>query len=102
MPNDERLWAITEGFRRGMMVEEIHALSNIDPWFLRKLQGLVALETRLKVNGKALAQLDGHRKMTAETRSPNASTCACRPAAGSQARRVRRPHDRRIRRRFLK
>jgi carbamoyl-phosphate synthase large subunit len=57
VPNDERLWAITEGFRRGMMVEEIHALSAIDPWFLRKLEGLVALETRLKVNGPAIARL---------------------------------------------
>ena len=57
VPNDERLWAITEGFRRGMMVEEIEALSNIDPWFLRKLQGLVGLETRLKLNGTALARL---------------------------------------------
>src|SRR5262249_45381053 len=57
VPNDERLWAITEGFRRGMMIEEIQALSAIDPWFLRKLQGLVALETRLKLNGRAIARL---------------------------------------------
>jgi carbamoyl-phosphate synthase large subunit len=57
VPNDERLWAITEGFRRGMMIEEIYALSSIDPWFLRKLQGLVGLETRLKLNGRAIARL---------------------------------------------
>ncbi|MDW8208577.1 MAG: carbamoyl-phosphate synthase large subunit [Chloroherpetonaceae bacterium] len=57
VPNDERLWAIAEGFRRGMMLEEIHALSNIDPWFLRKLQHLVSLETRLKLNGKAIARM---------------------------------------------
>ncbi len=54
---DERIWAITEGFRRGLMVEEIQALSSIDPWFLRKLQGLVELETRLKVHGSAIARL---------------------------------------------
>jgi carbamoyl-phosphate synthase large subunit len=66
VPNDERLWAITEGFRRGMMVEEINALSSIDPWFLRKLQGLVQLETRLKVNAGALARLTGEDE-TAET-----------------------------------
>ena len=59
VPNDERLWAITEGFRRGMMVEEIQSLSAIDPWFLRKLHGLVGLETRLKINGPALARLAG-------------------------------------------
>ncbi len=57
VPNDERLWAITEGLRRGMMVEEIYALSAIDPWFLRKLQALVNIETRLKINGYAIARL---------------------------------------------
>ena len=57
VPNDERLWGITEGFRRGMMVEEIFALSAIDPWFLRKLQGLVALETKLKINGAAIGRV---------------------------------------------
>ena len=57
VPNDERLWAITEALRRGMMIEEIYALCNVDPWFLRKLQGLVALEARLKENCKGLAQL---------------------------------------------
>ena len=57
VPNDERLWAITEALRRGMMIEEIHALSNIDPWFLRKLSGLVQLEQRLKEHSKAMAAL---------------------------------------------
>jgi carbamoyl-phosphate synthase large subunit len=56
-PNDERLWAITEGLRRGMLVEEIHALSGIDAWFLRKLEGLVGLESRLRLNGPAIAHL---------------------------------------------
>ncbi len=57
VPNDERLWAITEALRRGMMIEEIHALSNIDGWFLRKLGGLVRLEARLTEQCKALAAL---------------------------------------------
>jgi carbamoyl-phosphate synthase large subunit len=48
IPNDERLWAITEAFRRGMMVEEINALSAIDPWFLRKLKRLVEVEALIK------------------------------------------------------
>ena len=95
VPNDERLWAITEGFRRGMMVEEIHALSAIDPWFLRKLEGLVALETRLKVNGPALARLaeaDENAPLAEESAaeddaflSPNAQ----RPTPDSQHRIVR-------------
>ncbi len=54
-PNDERLFVIAEAFRRGMMVEEVTALSKIDKWFLNKLQGLILMETRLKVHGRAMA-----------------------------------------------
>jgi carbamoyl-phosphate synthase large subunit len=70
VPNDERLWAITEGFRRGMMVEEIQALSAIDPWFLRKLQRLVSLEALLKQNGPAIARL-AESMNTAQTPTPD-------------------------------
>ncbi|MCC6728371.1 MAG: carbamoyl-phosphate synthase large subunit [Chthonomonadales bacterium] len=55
--NDERLFAIAEAFRRGMMVEEVAALSHIDRWFLCKVRNLVAMETRLKVHGRAVATL---------------------------------------------
>ncbi|HZO86890.1 MAG TPA: carbamoyl-phosphate synthase large subunit [Chthonomonadaceae bacterium] len=77
VPNDERLWAITEGFRRGMMVEEIQALSNIDPWFLRKLEGLVALETRLKLNGRAIARLAEEGNGTSEVNAPGGEKVNC-------------------------
>jgi len=50
-PTDERLFSVFEGFRRGMMVEEIAQLSNIDPWFLRKLKGLIDLEKEIKRAG---------------------------------------------------
>ncbi len=56
-PNDERLFAIAESFRRGMMVEEVRALSNIDVWFLHKVRNLVAMETRLKVHGREIGAL---------------------------------------------
>jgi carbamoyl-phosphate synthase large subunit len=57
VPNDERLFAIAEAFRRGMMVEEVEALSQIDRWFLHKLHNLVAMETRLRVHGRAISAL---------------------------------------------
>lgn len=57
IPNDERLWFITEAFRRGMLVEEVHTLSNIDPWFLQKIKGLVNMDVTLRANGQALARL---------------------------------------------
>jgi carbamoyl-phosphate synthase large subunit len=36
VPTDERLFAIAEAFRRGLMVEEIAPLSGYDPWFWSK------------------------------------------------------------------
>ncbi len=47
---DQRLFAICEGFRRGMDVEEIHQLSNVDVWFLEKVKGLVDLETEFRAH----------------------------------------------------
>ena len=46
-PTDERLWAIAEGLRRGYSIEEVNRLSRVDPWFLRKIQGLLIIEQRL-------------------------------------------------------
>ena len=46
-PNDLRLWAVMAALRRDWAVDRLHDLSAIDRWFLRKLEGLVALERRL-------------------------------------------------------
>jgi len=46
-PNDLRLWAIMAALRRGAHVMELARLSGIDPWFLEKMSGLVAMERRL-------------------------------------------------------
>jgi carbamoyl-phosphate synthase large subunit len=47
-PNADRLWLIADAFRLGMAVEEIAALTRIDPFFLRNIQDLVAFEKELK------------------------------------------------------
>ena len=44
---DERLFAVAEAFRRGLMVEEIHDLSHIDRWFLQKIENIVDLEKEI-------------------------------------------------------
>jgi len=44
---DLRLFAIAEGFRRGWSTEDIHQLTQIDPWFLEKIKGLIELEFSL-------------------------------------------------------
>jgi carbamoyl-phosphate synthase large subunit len=61
VPTDERLFAIAEGFRRGMMVEEIHQLSYIDPWFLVKIRNIVEMEAKLQANA---GQLDTDQAAT--------------------------------------
>ncbi|MEM7048436.1 MAG: carbamoyl-phosphate synthase large subunit [Acidobacteriota bacterium] len=46
-PNWERLFAVFAALRQGWTVEEVSALSRIDPWFLREIEAIIALETEL-------------------------------------------------------
>ena len=46
-PNDQRLFMIAEAFRRGISLEKIKQLTEIDPWFLYKISSIVALEMEL-------------------------------------------------------
>jgi carbamoyl-phosphate synthase large subunit len=46
-PTDERLWAVAEGLRRGWSIDKVNSLSRVDPWFLRKIVTLLAIEARL-------------------------------------------------------
>jgi len=46
-PTDERLWALADGLRRGWGVDEVNRISHVDRWFLRKIQTLIDMETRL-------------------------------------------------------
>jgi carbamoyl-phosphate synthase large subunit len=48
-PNDMRLCYIAEAFRRGWLVEEVHGLCKIDPWFLHRIRRLVEMEQELIV-----------------------------------------------------
>ncbi len=46
-PTDERLWALMAALRRGATPDELALRSGIDPWFLRKMANIVAMERRL-------------------------------------------------------
>src|SRR5213083_3009576 len=54
VPNADRLWYLGEAFRRGMTVEDVAALTAIDPWFLRHINEIIAEERTLAAT-KALA-----------------------------------------------
>ncbi|HEY2420648.1 MAG TPA: carbamoyl-phosphate synthase (glutamine-hydrolyzing) large subunit [Neobacillus sp.] len=45
--NDQRLFVIAEAFRRGLSLEKIQQLTQIDPWFLHKISAVVELEKEL-------------------------------------------------------
>lgn len=49
-PNEKRALYIAEGFRRGMSVDEIHALCMVDPWFLYQIEELVAEEKNMNLD----------------------------------------------------
>ncbi|CRK81771.1 carbamoyl-phosphate synthase (glutamine-hydrolyzing) large subunit [Neobacillus massiliamazoniensis] len=45
--NDQRLFVIAEAIRRGISLEKIRQLTQIDQWFLYKIAAIVQLETEL-------------------------------------------------------
>jgi carbamoyl-phosphate synthase large subunit len=47
VPNSQRIFYIKAAFEGGMSVDEIHALTKIDPWFLHNIQEIVAFEKEL-------------------------------------------------------
>lgn len=46
-PDDERLFLVTEAFRRGYTLQQIQDLTSIDWWFLGKLEGMIQFESKL-------------------------------------------------------
>ena len=46
--DDRRIWLIAEAIRKGISYEEIHAITQIDLWFIDKLAILVEMEQALK------------------------------------------------------
>ena len=51
VPNDQRMWAIFRALERGWSLEEIHRLTNIDPWFLTQFKQLVELKEQAALVG---------------------------------------------------
>jgi carbamoyl-phosphate synthase large subunit len=46
----ERIFAVGDAFRMGMSVEEVHHLSDIDPWFLHEIRGIVEMEEEIRAS----------------------------------------------------
>ncbi len=54
----DRMLYVAEAFRRGMEFEEVHRLSQIDPWFLDQVQELVEVEQAIHEGGIAALNRD--------------------------------------------
>ncbi len=50
-PTPDRLLVIAQAFRHGLSVEEVNAACSYEPWFLRQLQALIAVEAQIRDRG---------------------------------------------------
>jgi carbamoyl-phosphate synthase large subunit len=50
VPNALRVLYIKQAIKRGSHIEEIHKLSQIDPWFLENIRQIVELEEEIRIN----------------------------------------------------
>ena len=61
-PGPERIFYLADAFRAGMSVEDVHALSFVDPWFLDQIEDLV--DTEVDIVHFGLDGLDAARLRT--------------------------------------
>jgi carbamoyl-phosphate synthase large subunit len=47
-PGPERIWYVGDAFAQGFSLEEVHALTHIDPWFLAQIKEIVDLELQIE------------------------------------------------------
>jgi len=46
-PGSQRIWYVGQAFREGMSLEQVHALTRIDPWFLTQIEDIIVTEKSL-------------------------------------------------------
>ncbi|WP_435417678.1 carbamoyl-phosphate synthase large subunit [Parerythrobacter aurantius] len=47
----DRLLKVAQAFREGLSVEEVHAVTSYDPWFLRQIEAIIDAEKDIGANG---------------------------------------------------
>ncbi|MBF0506068.1 MAG: carbamoyl-phosphate synthase large subunit [Nitrospirae bacterium] len=50
-PNADRIWYITQALRQGISIEEVYALTAVDPWFLHNIRQIIEMEERIRTQG---------------------------------------------------
>ena len=67
-PTDKRIFVISKAFRAGYTVDQVHALTKIDRWFLEKLMNIMDTSRALHEYSEKVqdepeaAQVEGRRK----------------------------------------
>ncbi|MCE2878591.1 MAG: carbamoyl-phosphate synthase large subunit [Comamonadaceae bacterium] len=56
-PGPDRIWYVGDAFALGMSVDEVYALTKIDPWFLVQIEQIVKIE--LELESQSLDAIDG-------------------------------------------
>ena len=51
LPTPDRLLVAAQAFREGFTVEDIHAITHYDPWFLRQIEEIIAEEAKIAKDG---------------------------------------------------
>ena len=51
VPTPDRLLQVAQAFREGFTVEQIHAITHYDPWFLRHIEEIIAEEAKIQADG---------------------------------------------------
>jgi carbamoyl-phosphate synthase large subunit len=54
IPGWDRIWYIAHALRTGMSIEEMHAMTQIDHWFLYNIKQIVDFETEIKNSARKL------------------------------------------------
>lgn len=62
-PGPERIWYVGDAFAQGMSVDEVYAITKIDPWFLVQIEQIVKIELEIERlpqpdSGSALDRID--------------------------------------------
>lgn len=58
-PGPDRIFHLADAFRAGLSVEDVHAMSFVDPWFLDQIEEIVSIEAQLA--GDGLSGIDAAR-----------------------------------------
>jgi carbamoyl-phosphate synthase large subunit len=61
IPGAERVWYVADAFRLGLSLDEVQALTYIDPWFLAQIEDLVTTEKQIAKQAKKKPTADSLR-----------------------------------------